>query len=282
MKIGVLHPGMMGASVGDALLDAGHTVYWCAAGRSAASRQRAARWQACAELGELCDVSEVVISVCPPDQALSVANEVVGCGFSGLYVDANAVAPQSAQQIGALISQHTDISYVDGGIIGPPARSSGSTRLYLSGEQAHAVAEWFEGSLLDAVAIPGDVCAASALKMAYAAYTKGSAALLLAVNALAQAYGVGQQLNQEWHLSQAALPGRSAGAAAGTAPKAWRFEGEMREIADTFAAVDLPDGFHTAAAELYGRMAQFKDQSGVDLAQVIEQLLRNPAKPSEA
>jgi hypothetical protein len=95
--------------------------------------------------------------------------------------------------------------------------------------------------------------------MAYAAYTKGSAALLIAIRTLAIREGVDSALIHEWELSQPELPQRSAGAVRANARKAWRFRGEMEEIADTFAAAGLPEGFHRAAAEVYRRMSEYKD-----------------------
>ena len=95
--------------------------------------------------------------------------------------------------------------------------------------------------------------------MAYAAWTKGSAALLMSVRALAIAEGVADALLDEWTLSQPDLPARSESAVKRNAPKAWRFVGEMEEIAATFAAAGLPDGFHRAAAAIYRRLAPWKD-----------------------
>ena len=95
--------------------------------------------------------------------------------------------------------------------------------------------------------------AASALKMAYASWTKGSAALLLAARALARAEGVEEALLAEWGISQPGLAERSARAAGSAAAKGWRWVAEMEEIAAAMAAAGLPDGFHQAAAEVYRR-----------------------------
>ena len=120
------------------------------------------------------------------------------------------------------------------------------------------------------------VGAASALKMCYAAFTKGSSALLLAVRALAESNGVTGELLAEWDISQPGLATRSANTAKSTSPKAWRFAGEMREIAATFRAADLPDGFHQAAADLYARMAALKDsEGGADIDTVLRTILRS-------
>ena len=107
--------------------------------------------------------------------------------------------------------------------------------------------------------MPGEVGAASAIKMAYAAWTKGSSALLIAVRALAIREGVDGALRAEWERSQPGLGARSESAVAGNAKKAWRFVGEMEEIAATFAAAGLPPGFHEACATVYGRLGRYKD-----------------------
>src|SRR5438445_7962958 len=89
--------------------------------------------------------------------------------------------------------------------------------------------------------------------MAYAAWTKGTSALLLSVRALARAEGVEETLLDEWRLSLPQLPEQSIAAAHSALGKGWRWLGEMEQIAETLAAVGLPEGFHRAAAEIYGR-----------------------------
>ena len=260
MNVLLLHPGAMGASIGAALVAGGHDTAWIAAGRSSETARRAgdAGLSRVATLATGVGGAELVISVCPPHASVDVARAVRDAGFSGLYVDGNAVSPATAESVHRLFGAH----YVDGGIIGPPAWRAGATRFYLSGTHAETVAALFEGSLVDARAIGTAPTQASALKMSYAAFTKGSSALLLAVRALAEANGVSRELLAEWDISQPGLAARSAGTAKSTSQKAWRFEGEMREIAATFAEADLPSGFHDGAAELYARMAGLKDAPG--------------------
>lgn len=272
MNVLLLHPGEMGSSVGAALLANGHDVAWATAGRSAATRQRAERCglRSFATVAEGVRFAQLVISVCPPEAAVAVAKEVRQEDFDGIYLDGNAVAPASAAQIAAIYGDR----FVDGGIIGPPAWRAGAMRFYLSGAGAEPVAALFRGSLVDARAIAAGAGAASALKMCYAAFTKGSSALLLAVRALAERHGLGAELLAEWDVSQPGLGARSERTARSTSPKAWRFEGEMREIADTFAAAELPDGFHRAAAEIYARMADLKEAEGADLDAVLASILR--------
>jgi len=246
--VGLLHPGEMGAAIGAALQTRGETVLWASAGRSAATAERAQRagLEEVEDIAELCRRSEVVLSVCPPHAAVDVAR--AASGFTGIYVDANAISPETARAIDALQSR-----FVDGGIVGSPPHRPGTTRLYLSGGEAEPIAELFAGTNVDARVISPDPGAASALKAAYAGWTKGSAALLLAVRALARAEGVEKTLLAEWQLSLPELEERSLAAARSARAKGWRWIGEMDEIAGSMAAQDLPAGFHEAAAEIFRR-----------------------------
>ena len=272
MKVAVLHPGAMGASVAAAIGTAGHDVIGVTKGRSQATidRARGAQVSFIETLEEAMSMVDVVVSICPPEAALDVARDVQETGYEGIYVDGNAVSPQTAVAIGELFGNR----FVDGGIVGPPARRSGTTRFYLSGALANDVVGLFVDTLVTAQVISGGAGSASALKMCYAAYTKGSSALVMAVRALAESNGVTEALLAEWDLSQKGLRDSSERTALGTSPKAWRFEGEMLEIASTFDAAGLPAGFHRAAAEIYERMAHFKNEDPASLDQVIETLLK--------
>jgi 3-hydroxyisobutyrate dehydrogenase-like beta-hydroxyacid dehydrogenase len=186
----------------------------------------------------------VILSVCPPHAAAEVAASVADA--DAVFVDANAIAPATARAIAAGSAR-----FVDGGIVGPPPRSPGTTRLYLSGARAPEIAELFEGTRVDARVVSAEVGHASAVKMTYAAWTKGTAALLLAIRAVAEAEGVAEPLLDEWRLSLPELPDLVERAARSADAKGWRWIGEMEEIAATFAAAGQPDGFHRAAAEVY-------------------------------
>ena len=258
--IGLLHPGEMGSAVGASARADGARVLWAAEGRGVATRGRAAAagLEDAGMLGDLVGRSDAIVSVCPPDAAVDLARAVAAHRFAGVYVDANAVAPATARAIGEIVEK-AGATFVDGGIIGGPPQTRGTTRLYLSGAAAARVAALFARGPLEAVVVPGGPGAASAVKVAYAAWTKGHAALLMAVRALAIAEGVDDVLVAEWKLSQPDLATRSESAVQRNTRKAWRFVGEMEEIAATFATAGLPDGFHEAAAEIYRRLAPWKD-----------------------
>jgi 3-hydroxyisobutyrate dehydrogenase-like beta-hydroxyacid dehydrogenase len=269
MQIGVLHPGKMGSTVAASFAAAGHEVAWASEGRSDATAARAAGLTDAGSLAALCGSSDLVVSVCPPHAAVAVARAVAATGFDGMYLDANAIAPTTVDAVGTVVDD-----LVDGSIIGPPAREPGITRLYLSGDGASDLAEALNGGPLEVRAIEGAVGAASALKMAYAGWTKGSAALLLAIAGYAEAAGVRDALIAEWQESIPDLADRAERTSRGVGPKAWRFAGEMREIAASLASEGLPDGFHLAAADLYERVSGFKDADpGPDLDNVLRELL---------
>ncbi len=278
-RLAVLHPGAMGASVGAAAREAGLNVGWLDLGRSAATRSRArqAGLTAYADLATLLNECECLIVLCPPSAALEIATSVAAIGFGGLYVDANAVAARTAARIAETVTA-AGAEYVDGGVIGPPPTAPGTTRLYLSGPAAARVAACFAGSRLEAVDIGAERYAASNLKMCYAAWSKGSSALLLAVAALAESSGVATALGSEWRRSQPGLLERVARDSAASAPKAWRFIAEMEEIAATFADHGLPAGFHRGAADLYAAVAAVEAAGLDDTNDLIAQLAATSAR----
>ena len=250
--IGLLHPGEMGAAVGRCLTSRGHTVLWASEGRShgTAARAQAAGLKDMGTVAAVAGQAGIILSVCPPHAATDVAWAVHG--FRGLYVDANAISPGTAREVAQMITD-TGGRYVDAGIIGLPPAALGSTRLYLSGPDAPTVQALFAGSDLDTRIAGPALTAASAVKMAYGAWTKGTAALILAIREFAREEGIEETLLAEWALSQPKLEKRSEGSARSATAKGWRWVAEMEEIASAFSSSGLPDGFHLAAAEIFRR-----------------------------
>jgi 3-hydroxyisobutyrate dehydrogenase-like beta-hydroxyacid dehydrogenase len=248
VAVGLLHPGEMGAALGQTLHERGHEVFWASDERSEATTRRAAAagLRNAGSVEELARSSEIVISVCPPHAAGEVARSLHG--FEGVYVDANALAPATTRRLGAKFRH-----FVDGGIIGPPPSATRRTRLYIAGQRAAEIATLFAGTAVDARILSDVVGDASALKMVYAAWTKGTAALLLAIREVARAEGIEEELLEEWRGFEPELLEQWEHAAGSAAAKGWRWVGEMEEIAATFAAAGQPDGFHRAAAEIYRR-----------------------------
>jgi len=245
--VGLLHPGEMGAAIGAVLRQRGIDVLWASDGRSGetAARAKAAGLRDAESIPALARGADVILSVCPPHAARDVASAVGD--FDGVYVDANAVAPATVRGIGAGFER-----FVDGGIVGPPPGDS-PTRLYLSGREAQRIVDLFAATNVDARVVSGEVGAASGVKATYAAWSKGSAALLLAIRDVALAEGVADMLFAEWRESIPGLEERLAGAERSAGAKGWRWVGEMEEIAAAFAAAGAPDGFHRAAAEVFRR-----------------------------
>ena len=271
--VGLLHPGEMGAAVGGSLIPLGHEVLWDPAGRSRATTGRAlAAGLTGVSFDRLIARSSVIFSICPPHAALDVARQVAAAGYTGCYVDANAISVATAEQVSAVVTG-AGATYVDGGIVGAPPEVAGHTRLYLSGPHANQVRPLFSRSRLDARIAEGPPYAASAVKMAYAAWTKGSSALLLAARALARAGGVERTQLTEWSLSQPNLTAQSERSAAAAAAKGWRWVGEMEEIAASMSAAGLPDGFHEAAAEIYDRAARADLPAGRKTADTTKETL---------
>ena len=269
--IGLLHPGAMGQTIGRALAAGGASVWWCSAGRGPATARRAETeaFLDADDLSALVDAVEGIVSVCPPVAALTVARQVAATGFSGWYLDANAVSPDTVASIAGVLG---NASVVDGGIVGPPADEPGTTRLYLSGPDADAVAARFASGAVEPIVLSDRIGDASAMKMLYAAYTKGSSALLLAIRGAAETLGLSEALLAEWDRSIPGLATRSDGLLGRIGAKAWRFQHEMEEIAETMASTGLPDGFHHAAATIYARLAVLKDQPVGDAAATLRRL----------
>ena len=274
VTIGLLHPGEMGSVLGELLRAAGVQALWASEGRSGASRERAgsAGLTDAVTLAALAAESGVILSVCPPHAAVEVAQQVAAQRFAGVYLDANAVSPATARAVARLV-EGAGARFVDGGIVGPPPKTPGTTRLYLSGKESGLIAALFEAGPMETIILDGPPGAASALKVAYAAYTKGTSALLLAIRTLAIREGVDDALLKEWTRSLPDLSTRMEAALRGSVRKAWRFVGEMEENAATFAEAGIPDGFSRAAADVYRRLAGYKDSKQTPSATEVAAVL---------
>ena len=258
--VGILHPGEMGSAIAASAIQSGMNVVWCAQQRSAAtaSRANALGLKTANSLQELCELCDILISVCPPHAAIEQAKQVIACGFKGVYADINAIAPDTVCAMEDSMN-NTDIQLVDGGIIGLPPTKPGTTWLYLSGKQAQTVADCFNQGPLETEVLGDQIGQASGLKMCFAANSKGTAALHTAILSAAENMGVRQALEKQWDIYTTGFTEKSQGRIRQVARKAWRFSGEMKEIAATLEANELPRGFFDAAAEIYERQTGFKD-----------------------
>ena len=281
-KIGVLHPGQMGISVAASAQNSGHDVRWASEGRSPQTCERAAKFNLhdAHTLAKLCETCSIIVSVCPPHAAEDVAHQVLDCSFAGLYLDANAISPQRVIRIGRGVTE-AGATFVDGGIIGGPAWEPGRTWLYLSGpdQGTHLAASCFSAGPLETSVIGEAIGKASALKMCFAAYTKGTTALLCGILAAAETLGVREELEHQWSRGGSDFAEQTSQRVRRVTAKAWRFAGEMDEIAATFDEAGMPGGFHAAASAIYRRIAGFKNAPSTPLLQdVLAALIRDEDK----
>jgi 3-hydroxyisobutyrate dehydrogenase-like beta-hydroxyacid dehydrogenase len=271
-KVGILHPGAMGVAVAASVKNSGCEVHWCSEGRGSRTRDRAehAGLLEVATLAALCERCDLIISVCPPEFAESLAEDVVRLGFRGTYLDANAVAPARKQRM-AVQMEAAGIRFVDGGIIGLPPKKLGETWMLLSGPQAAEVATCFAAGPMEPEVIGAEIGQASAAKACFAAYNKGSIALAISVLRTADHYGVREDLERHW-ARRGAKFAQVETEIVRAAPKAWRWAPEMLELAATLDAAGESPKFHEAAATLFERLGDFKDADGISLDDVIRRL----------
>jgi len=264
----------MGCTVAATLTRGGHRLLWASAGRSERSRARASQagLEDAGTIGELARRSEIIISVCPPEFADVVADEALAAGFQGIFVDANAITPRRSRAIGERL-ERAGIRFVDGGIIGPAVVKPETVWLYLSGAEAARVARCFTAGPMIAEVVGAEPGQASGLKMCFAAYNKGRAALLAATLAAAESFGVRNIVYEQWERRDGPQRAEAEQFVTAMAPRAWRFVAEMHEISETFETAGLPGEFHEGAAKLYEMLREFKDASGLTFDQVLRALI---------
>lgn len=258
--VAVLSTGEMGQATGALLARHGARVVTNLDGRSTRTRALAGA-AGIADLGSdaaVVDAADVLLSVVVPDQAAALAERLAptlrDAARKPVFVECNAVAPETTKAIARLVKA-TGTVVVDGGIIGPPPEpDSAATRLYISGDRLEEV-----GSLnrfgLDVRAIGAGIGEASALKMCYAALNKGVAALMTQLMVAAERLDVRGALEAELALSQPQLRARMDAAIPGAVPKAFRWAGEMEEIARTFEAAGVTGRSYEGAARTWEAVA---------------------------
>jgi 3-hydroxyisobutyrate dehydrogenase-like beta-hydroxyacid dehydrogenase len=273
-RIGILHPGQMGIVVAVSARNSGNEVFWASEGRSADTRKRAsdAGLKDAGTLAKLCELCPVIVSVCPPEFAEEIAAQVAQHSYHATYVDANAITPERTQRIAHGMEACGGL-FVDGSIIGPPSNTRNRTWLCLSGDQAATIAPYFSAGPVEVDIIAGGIGRASALKMCFAAYTKGSTALACAVLASAERLEVFDDLRRHFERNGPSLPTLEREIVR-AAPKAWRYIAEMREIAATFQSAGMPPEFHQAAAEIFRRLEDFKGRQDPEVKDVLGTLLK--------
>lgn len=253
--VAIISPGDMGHVVGKVLREHGLRVITSLQGRSARTRQLAGQVgiEDVGSVEEVVRQADLVLSILVPDQAVAtaqgVAQALAATNCTTVYVDCNAIAPQTARAIGQIIT-NAGSRYVDAGIIGPPPNKPGTTRFYASGQEVATFTQLNDFGLT-VIPLGAEIGQASAFKMCYAALTKGLTALGTELLTAAEAFGISQPLAQEFANSQAGLYKQLQQALPGMPAKAHRWIGEMEEIAQTFDAIGLTPQILAGAADLY-------------------------------
>jgi 3-hydroxyisobutyrate dehydrogenase-like beta-hydroxyacid dehydrogenase len=258
--IAIMSPGDMGHAVGAALRQGGLRVITRLDGRSRRTRALAAQAgiEEVADDAALVREADMLLAILVPAAAIALAERIAralrATGATPLYVECNAIAPQTTRQIAEIV-EGAGARFVDAGIIGPPPRpGAASTRFYASGLDAPAFARLRDFGL-DVRVVGDQPGQASALKMCYAALTKGTTALMAELAIAAARLGVSEALRAEFADSQPALLERMRSAVPAMVPKAHRWVGEMAEIARTFEACGLTPRMFEGAAEVYALVA---------------------------
>ncbi|WP_201362504.1 NAD(P)-dependent oxidoreductase [Dictyobacter formicarum] len=259
--VGILSPGDMGHAIGTVLKQAGLRVISCLQDRSTRTRELARKAGIVdVETDEaLVREADIVLSVLVPAQAVATAGRIAkavrATGSRPLFADCNAISPRTMQAINQLVTD-AEADIVDIGIIGGPPRSKDAgTRLYASGPRAAEVAALNNYGLN--IRVLGDqIGQASGLKMCYASLTKGLTALATEALTAGQALGIGEALTSELQQSQATLLSMIERQISGMPPKAYRWVGEMEEIAQTFGDLGLPPQMLQGAANVYHLVEQ--------------------------
>jgi 3-hydroxyisobutyrate dehydrogenase-like beta-hydroxyacid dehydrogenase len=278
--VAILSPGDMGHVVGQVLNEHGLRVITCLRGRSERTRALAARAhiEDVPDYQTLTEEADMLLSIMVPAQALyaarAVARALAETGADLLYVDCNAIAPQTAREIEDVITQ-ARARFVDGSIIGGPPRKPGTTRFYASGAHASQFAALGEYGL-DVIVLEGPAGQASALKMCYGALTKGLSAISIELLTAAKALGISEPLRQEFQQSQAPLYARMERGLPHVPERSARWVGEMEQIAQTFEHLGLTPRTYLGAADIYRLVAGTKlaerNPEDADPAPTLEEL----------
>ena len=258
LTVSLISPGAMGAALGSRLTGHGVRVLTSLEGRGSASAERAreAGMQAVSD-DELMEAS-LFLSVVPPGDALALARRFAPrlkeATSKPVYVDCNAVNPETVRRMAEAIAP-TGADFVDAGIIGlPPKPNTPGPAIYCSGQRASAVQVLADHGLRIRE-VPGDVGAASALKMSYAGITKGTIAIASAMALGAAHAGMQDALRQEMSESQPELLELLRRMVPDMPSKAWRWVAEMEEIGGFLDSVPGGGDLYRAVARLYRHIA---------------------------
>jgi 3-hydroxyisobutyrate dehydrogenase-like beta-hydroxyacid dehydrogenase len=258
-NVGVVSPGDMGQAVAGRLKEYGYAIYTALQGRSARTRGLAAKAgiDDCGSMNELVARCDMVWSILNPAAAVDKAREAAAAmqatGRPITYVDCNAIAPQTVGEIDRIVTAAGG-TFIDAGIVGPPPRGAAKTRIYVSGREAAKLTAITNDHLLIRV-VSERVGDASALKMCYAAVTKGSVALGVELLVAARKLGVAEPLEREFGESLGDIYEWLLARMVSMPPKAYRWVPEMNEISKTFEGVGMTPRLMAGAADMFEAIA---------------------------
>ena len=257
--IAILSPGDMGHSVGKVLYDNGFDVLTCLSGRSVRTAELAkvGNFRIVETMDQLVVEADIILSILVPDRAFELANEVAESlarmGQKTYFVDCNAISPDSSIRIKNVIDDSGGI-FVDGGIIGGSPAKGDTPRFYVSGNHANVMLPLDGKGIM--VRVVGDkVGQASGIKMCYAALTKGTNTLQVALLAAAHKMGLSEMLREELSESQGSHLKVMENGISKLPANSHRWIGEMEQISDTFESLGVTPLFHRGAAEIYRVLA---------------------------
>jgi 3-hydroxyisobutyrate dehydrogenase-like beta-hydroxyacid dehydrogenase len=267
-SVAVIAPGGMGAAVGARLTQRGARVVTSLAGRSAASGERAKAAGMTPVSDAEIAAADFVLSIVPPREALPLAERLkpalIAANEKPIYVECNAVSPETAKRIAAVIAE-AGCPFVDAGIIGsPPREGYNGPNFYVSGPEARRTLVLNDYGLFFKL-MNGPVGAASAIKMCYGGITKGLTAMGSAMALAAHRAGVADDLHAELMSSQPQVMGRLTGSVPDMFSKAYRWVAEMEEVA-SFLGERAEGEMFDGIAELYQRLADDMDGSKQEIA----------------
>ena len=253
--VAIMSPGDMGHAVGQVLSESGIDVITCTDGRSQRTKNLAevAGLRQVATLEDMVIQADLVLSIMVPSKAMSFVREISPHFESSktptYFADCNAVSPQSALAMAEVINQAGG-KFIDGGIIGTAPTKGDTPRFYVSGPDASVVME-LDGRGIIVKAIGNKVGQASGIKMCYAALTKGTNTLHVALLTAASRMGLTDDLRKEFEFSQKSHLAAMEKGISRLPANAHRWIGEMEEIAATFENLGVTPNFHKGAAEIY-------------------------------
>lgn len=257
--VAILSTGDMGHSVGRVLREGGFDVVTCLTGRSARTRKLAAEAQIrdIPDMDNLVRDADLILAILVPDRAVRLAEETASAisrtGAQPAYADCNAIAPDTSKRIGEIITGAGG-RYIDAGIIGGPPGPEEKTRFYASGPHEDILAQ-LDGHGIVVRPMGGEIGRASGIKMCYASVTKGTAALHAAMLVTAARLGLSQEILAELEESQAQKL-KAMQSIKTLSAKAFRWVGEMEEIAATYESAGVTPHFHQGAADLFRMVAE--------------------------